>query len=336
MELTSLGKYLPGQAGFRIKQAEKLVFHDLIDNWDQASVFPLNLRAELNEKFPLQIDAELFKSKDEKSGKSLISLGDNLGMETALMSHRDGRNTVCLSSQIGCPLSCSFCASGENFQRDLTADEILLGALFWSRYLKENKMGRLSNVVFMGSGEPFLNDDNVFRAIHFLNNPDFFNISARRISVSTIGIATGIRRMAKESLPVNLSISLHFVDERKRARMMPATQKHSMSKMFEALDYYIEQTNRKVMFEYILIKGVNDSPRDAEKLAALMKKPLYMINLIKCNKVGKWEASESQRVSRFKNLLLRKGIEVTERHRFNEDVEGACGQLSGIDNKKKL
>ncbi len=329
MELTSLGKYLSGQANFRIKQAEKLVFQDLIDNWDQASVFPLSLRSELNEKFPLQIDAEVFKSKDRRSAKSLISLNDNLKMETALMSHRGGRNTVCLSSQIGCPLSCIFCASGENFQRDLTADEILLGALFWSRYLKENKMGRLSNVVFMGSGESFLNDDNVFRAIHFLNNPDFFNISARKISISTIGIASGIRRMTKENLAVNLSISLHFVDERKRARMMPATQKHSMSKMFEALDYYIEQTNRKVMFEYILIKGVNDSPRDAENLAVLMKKPLYMINLIKCNKVGKWEAPDSQRVSRFKNLLLRKGIEVTERHRFNEDVEGACGQFSG-------
>jgi 23S rRNA (adenine2503-C2)-methyltransferase len=336
MKITSLSKYLSGQANFRIKQAEKLIFQDLITNWDQASVFPLSLRSKLNKNFPLTIDVKIFKSKDGKSAKSLIFLEDGLAMETALMSHRDGRNTVCLSSQIGCPLSCSFCASGKSFKRNLSLDEILLGALFWARYLKENKMGRFSNVVFMGSGEPFLNDDNVFRAIYFLNNPNFFNISARKISISTIGISSGIRRMAREDLAVNLSISLHFVDEKKRIKMMPATQKYPLSKMFEAVNYYIEKTNRKTMFEYILIKGLNDSPRDAEKLAILMKKPLYMVNLIKCNRVGKWEAPDNQKISRFKNILLRKGIELTERHRFNEDVEGACGQFSGIDNKKSI
>ncbi|MDD3711428.1 MAG: 23S rRNA (adenine(2503)-C(2))-methyltransferase RlmN [Patescibacteria group bacterium] len=329
MNLTKLGKIFADQEKFRIKQAEKLIFKDLISDWKQASVFSLALREKLQENLPLAIENKLFISKDGRSAKAIIFLEDGFKIETALMAHGDGRNTACLSCQVGCPLACKFCISGTNFKRNLTLDEILSQALFWARYLKEKKIGRLSNIVFMGSGEPFLNYQNVFQAISYLNSPDYFDISARKISISTIGVSEGIRKMVNEKYQVNLAVSLHFVDERTRVEMMPATKKYSLKKMWEAIDYYIKETNRKVMFEYILIKGLNDSKKEAEALALIMKKPLYAVNLIRYNKTGKLEPSETKAITDFRGVLRNRGVEVVERHRFNEDIFGACGQLIG-------
>lgn len=327
MNLTTLGKIFVDQPKFRIKQAEKLIFQDLIEDWNKASVFSLSLRQELNIRLPLNIKHDLSVSKDNKSAKAVIYLADDCKIETALMSHIDGRNTVCLSSQVGCPLACKFCLSGLSFKRNLQVDEILLQALFWARYLKNKNMGRLSNVVFMGSGEPFLNYDNVFKSIFYLNSPDHFDISARKISISTIGLVEGIRKMIKEKYQVNLAISLHFVDDKKRQEMMPGTKRYNLKKLFEAVDQYIKETNRKVMFEYILIKDVNDSKKEAQILAQLMKKPLYAVNLIKYNKTGSFQPSDKQKIADFRGVLRSSGVEVAERHRFNDDISGACGQL---------
>ncbi len=329
MNLSLLNKFFANQAKFRFKQAEKLIFKDLIGDWSEASVFSLALREELAQAAPLEIENKLFISKDGRSAKAIISLEDGSKIETALMAHNDGRNTACLSSQVGCPLACKFCISGTSFTRNLNYDEILIQALFWARYLKEKKMGRLSNIVFMGSGEPFLNYQNVFKAISYLNNPDYFDIAARKISISTIGVSEGIRKMAREKYQINLAISLHFVNEKNRIEMMPATKKYNFKKLWEAIEYYITETKRKVMFEYILIKGVNDSKKDAEALAAIMKKPLYAVNLIRYNKTGKMDPSDTKAVNDFRGVLRHKGVEVIERHRFNEDIFGACGQLIG-------
>ncbi len=328
MNLINIEKTFLNQPKFRSKQAQKLIFNDFISDWQEASVFPLALRNELNTIFSLSINHELFISKDKKSGKAVIILDDGSKIETALMVHRDGRNTACLSSQVGCPLACKFCISGKSFRRNLTTNEILLQALLWSRYLKSAKLGRLSNIVFMGSGEAFLNYENVFSAINYLNNPEYFDISARRISVSTIGITPGIRKMANEDKQINLAVSLHFTDDKIRSNMMPGTKKYSLAKLFESIDYYIDKTNRKVMFEYMMIKGVNDSKKDAERLALLMKKPLYTVNLIKYNKTGVFDASDTKTMLDFKKILRKQGIEVVERYRFNQDVFGACGQLA--------
>lgn len=315
------------QAKFRSKQAQKLVFQDLIENWEDASVFPKDLRGVLNDLYPLNIEAELFVSKDKKSAKALITLADGKKVETALMVHSE-RNTVCLSSQVGCPLSCKFCASGMSFSRNLAEDEIILQTLFWARYLKKNNLGRLSNIVFMGMGEPFLNYENVFSSIAVFNNPDFFGISDRKISISTSGIIEGIRKMASEEHQVNLAISLHFVNDKVRAIMMPVGKKYPLKKLLPAIEYYVQKTNRKVMFEYMLIKGKNDSSKDAEALASLMK-PLYMVNLLKYNKVKDidFESPDKKAMDHFSKLLRERGVEVAERYRFNEDVFGACGQL---------
>ncbi len=328
MDLKKLEKVLLNEPKFRLVQAKKLIFIDLIDDWDKASVFPLNLRDKLNKEFSLNIKGDIFLSKDEKSMKAVIYLDDGNKIEASLMIHQDGRNTACLSSQIGCPLACKFCASGTTFKRNLRSDEIIMQALFLARYLKIKELGSLTNIVFMGSGEPFLNYESVFESINILHDPNFFNISSRKISISTVGITQGIRKMINEKHKVNLAISLHFCNDKLRARMMPISKKYPLNKVLEAVDYYIERTNRKVMFEYMLIKDLNDFSKDAENLANLMKRPLVMVNLIKHNKVGEFEPSETKAIDNFKKILGKKGIEVIERHRFNEDVFGACGQLS--------
>ncbi len=327
MNLINLDKFFLDQPKFRLGQAKKLIFKDFIEDWSQASVFSLGMRDELVKKLPLEIESQLFIAKDKKSGKAVLTLDDGSKIETALMIHSGNRNTVCLSCQVGCPLACKFCASGKSFRRNLTIDEILLQAVFWGRYLKSKKIGNLTNIVFMGSGEPFLNYENVFKSIEYLNNPEYFDISSRKISVSTIGIVDGIRKMSNERNKVNLAISLHFTDDKTRANVMPGTRKYPLKRLFEAIDYYIEKTNRKVMFEYMMIKGVNDSIKDAENLAILMKKPLYVVNLIKHNEIGVFESSDNKDIINFKNVLRRKGIEVVERFRLNQDVSGACGQL---------
>lgn len=321
------------QAKFRFKQAQKLVFQDFISNWNEASVFSKNLRDDLNNLYPLEIQSEIFVSKDKRSAKALLTLSDGKKVETALMVHNGERNTACLSSQVGCPLSCKFCASGQSFSRNLSDDEIVLQALFWARYLKNNNLGRLSNIVFMGMGEPFLNYENVFSSIATFNNPELFNISDRKISISTSGLIEGIRKMANEEHQVNLAISLHFVNEKLRSVMMPIAKKNPLKKLFSAVEYYVGKTNRKVMFEYMLIKGKNDSAKDAEVLASLMK-PLYMVNLIKYNKIKDrdFESPDNKAMDHFSKLLRQRGIEVVERYRFNQDVSGACGQLGS---KKK-
>ena len=319
---------LENKPKFRLKQAIKLVFQDLIEDWNEASVFPLELRKELNEKAPLKINSNLFVSQDNNSAKAIIKLSDNLEVETALMHHKDERNTICLSSQIGCPLACKFCATGKmGFKRNLSHDEILLQVLFWGRYLKR-KAEKISNIVFMGMGEPFLNYDNVFKSIKYLNDADFFAMSSRKISISTVGLINEIKKMSNEKYRVNLAISLHATKDNSRNNIIPYSKNYSIEKLLQIVDFYISKTGRKVMFEYLMIKGINDSLKDAQNLAKLMKRPLYFVNLIKYNETGNFKASDDQTIRMFKKTLQKEGIEVIERYRINQDVFGACGQLS--------
>ncbi|HKM40864.1 MAG: 23S rRNA (adenine(2503)-C(2))-methyltransferase RlmN [Patescibacteria group bacterium] len=329
MDLKAIEKFFSTQAKFRFKQMQKLLFQDLIDNWSQASVLPLVLRDELNKKYPLIIPGDLFLSRDQKSAKALVALEDGNSVETALMVHSGKRNTVCLSSQLGCPLACQFCSSGQSFKRNLTWEEILKQVFFWQRYLKSKKLGPLTNVVFMGSGEAFLNYDQVFKAIRYLNQAEYFNISSRKISISTIGLVPGIRRMAQEKIKVNLSLSLHFLDDKLRSEIMPGTKKYPLAQVFQALDFYIEKTNRKVMLEYLIIKDLNDSVAEAKKLADFIgRKSLYIINIIRYNETGRFKAPDRKTILNFKKVLEKRGLEVIERFRFNQDVQGACGQLA--------
>ncbi|MEK7478468.1 MAG: 23S rRNA (adenine(2503)-C(2))-methyltransferase RlmN, partial [Patescibacteria group bacterium] len=306
----------------------KSLFQDLINNWQEAIGLPLALREKLDKEFPIEISAESFTSKDKNTVKTLITLEDGLEVETVLMRHKDNRNTVCVSSQVGCPMNCSFCATGKmGFKRNLEVWEILEQILFFARYLKDLNE-KITNVVFMGMGEPFLNYQNVMTAIRILNDKNGFNLGARHISISTCGIIEGIKKLADEDMQINLAISLHAPDNETRSKIMPANKNYPIEKILKAVDEYIKKTNRQVMFEYIMLKNVNDSEEHAIALAKLLKKPLYMVNLIVYNPTGLFYPSPASQIKKFKEILESEGITVTQRHEFGQDIEGACGQLA--------
>ena len=330
MNFAQLKEVLKKEPQYRLKQAKKALFQDLIGDWSEAKILPQALREELNEKCPIEISAETFISKDKRTIKALITLKDGLKIETVLMRHKDGRNTICVSSQVGCPLKCSFCATGKmGFKRNLDSFEIVEQILFFARYLKQLKR-KVTNVVFMGMGEPFLNYESVILAIKILNDKEGFNLGARHFSISTVGIGEGIKKLAKEKLQINLAISLHAPDNNLRSKIMPINKKYPIEKVLREVDDYIQKTGKRVMIEYLMIKGLNDSDEQAKKLAKLMKgKPLVFLNLISYNPTGIFQPSLGQRIKKFKEVLEKNGIVVTQRYRFGQDIEAACGQLAG-------
>lgn len=332
MEINNLEKVLANEPKYRIKQAKGAIFKDLISDWNEVTVFPVELRHKLNELCPLLITAEFAVSKKEDAIKCRIKLKDRLLIESVLMCHKDGRNTVCVSSQVGCPLACEFCATGHvGFKRNLESMEVVEQVLFFARYLKKIQQ-RVTNVVFMGMGEPFLNYENVMTAIRILNNKEGLNIGARNISISTAGIIEGIKKLSLENLQVNLAVSLHGINDEMRSQIMPINKKYPIRDVFAAVDDYIKKTKRKVIFEYLLIKDFNDSDECALELAKLMKKPLYFLNLILYNETGNFKASTPERVQKFKEILNKKSINFSQRYRFGDDIQAACGQFAGKSN----
>ena len=331
MDLNNLKKALLGEPLFRLKQAKQAVFKDLIEDWNEALVLPLALRNKLSEECPLKVKAEIFVSDDEKTVKAKIVLADGLAIETVLMRYPN-RNTVCVSSMVGCPLKCEFCATGKmGFKRNLSAYEIIEQVLFFNRYLKKENQ-RVNSVVFMGMGEPFLNYDNVMEAIKILNDKDCFNIGARHISISTVGIVEGIKKLSENPLQINLAISLHAAENVLRSKIMPINKKYPLAEVLAAVREYLAKNRRKVMFEYIMIKGINDNLEQAGKLARFLSqldKKLFIINLILYNPTGIFKPSMPEQIKRFKQVLQKQGIEVTERYRFGQGIKAACGQLAG-------
>ncbi|MFA5432126.1 MAG: 23S rRNA (adenine(2503)-C(2))-methyltransferase RlmN [Candidatus Paceibacterota bacterium] len=320
MNLSLIEEKLKSQPKYRIKQVHKLIFQDLIEDWNSASVLPIALREELKKFCSLEIKHQIFD--EGNTLKALIELEDGLKIESVLMKHTSDRSTVCVSSQVGCPLACSFCATGTmGLKRNLTAEEIVMQVLLFARICK------VTNIVFMGMGEPFLNYDNVIEAIRMLNSAEYLNIGSRKISVSTSGIVEGIEKFMNEDLQVNLSISLHAPNDGLRSKLMPVNKKYPLRELMEAVDRYVLKTNRKVMFEYLMIEGENDSLECAYELAQLMKKPLYMVNLIVYNPTGKFKASDSKTIKMFKECLEGEGIFTTQRYEFGRGIKAACGQL---------
>ena len=280
----------------------------------------------------MEIDGQIFASRDAKTTKALITLADGLQIETVMLSHKDGRHTVCVSTQVGCSLACTFCATGKmGLKRNLEVEEMLQQVLFFSRILKEEDK-RVSNVVVMGMGEPFLNYDNTIKAIKYLNED--LGIGARHISISTSGVLNGIDKLANEKMQVNLAFSLHAPNDRLRNELMPINKRFPMKDLFKAVDKYIIKTGRRVMFEYLMIKGINDSPEQAKELAELMKKPLYMVNLIAYNPTDVYKASDKNAIEDFRKVLEQEGVGVTQRYSFGQDIDAACGQLANKKNCK--
>ncbi len=326
------------QSTYRVKQIKKAVYVRLIDSWNKATDVPEKLRKILKKEIPFSSLVEISRKNDKNTTKLLFKTYDNNFIEAVLMRHipsiksqKDdarGRNTICISSQAGCPMNCAFCATGKlGFKRNLSLEEIIDQVLEFARLLKKEGQ-KVNNIVFMGMGEPFHNYDNVIDAIKILNDKDGFNLGVRHISISTCGIVPAILKFADEETQVNLAISLHAPNDEIRSKIMPVNKAYNLKKLFLAIDYYIKKTNRKVMFEYVLIDGVNDSDKNAKELAKIMKKKLYHINLIKYHDTGVFKSSSKKQQQRFFDILKKEGASVTFRISFGEDISAACGQLA--------
>lgn len=335
MNLSNLNEVLKSEPAYRIKQVKKLIYSDLIENWKNATTLPTDLRKKLAEQCPLSIGSEIFISSDKRTIKTLITFIDDLKAETVLMRY-DKRNTICVSSQIGCPLGCKFCATGKmGFKRNLQSHEIVEQALFFARHLKKEN-SKVTNAVFMGMGEPFLNYENVIGAIKILNDKEGFGLRTRHISVSTVGITEGIKKLSEEKIQVNLAISLNACHDKLRSDIIPFNKKYSIKKIFKATGDYIKKTGKKVILEYVMIKDINDSNQDAEKLASLAERHFYVVNLILYNPTGIFKPSPKSRVVKFKEILIGKGVNVTERYRFGKEIKAACGQLAHNNEQAKI
>lgn len=329
MNLKQLEKSLADLPAYRLTQAKKAIFNDLVLSWEQVTVFPKELRDQLQKACPLEIDSILTKSIDANTVKALLKFEDGLSVEAVLMRHKD-RNTVCVSSQVGCPLNCSFCATGKmGFKRNLEMSEIIEQVLFFSRILHADNQ-KVTNIVFMGMGEPFLNYDNVVGAIRYLNDKDTLNLGMRHFSVSTSGIPDKIKKFANEGFEVNLAVSLHATEDKQRSQLMPVNKTHSLNKVLNALDDYQEQTRRKIMFEYIMIDKVNDNFADAKKLIEIARRYICVINLIPYNpsKNAVYKPSNGGRINKFKSILVDAGVNVVQRFSFGSEIDAACGQLA--------
>ncbi len=332
MNLSQLSNILKDEPKYRFNQVNQALWQEFISSWQLVSSLPKNLREKLMTECPLEIKATVDKAQGKnKSVKALITLEDGEAIETVLIRNQDKRNTVCVSSQVGCPLACTFCATGAfGWRRNLKSEEIVEQVVFWFRYLLEEGRGeKVDNIVFMGMGEPFLNYEEFIKAVKFLNNPETLNIGSRRMSVSTAGIMEGIKRLAGEKLQINLAISLHAANDILRQDLMPVAKKYHLHELLKTVDNYITKTGRRVMFEYLMIKETNDSDQDALALAKLMARPLYLVNLIPYNPTGRFRSSSPERIQKFKNILEANGVAVTVRLSFGGDINAACGQLRG-------
>lgn len=323
-----------GLPNFRIAQVQEAVFKRGITSWDEASNLPADLRAKLTQEQPILSFkvAKIVCSAKDRAAKALLTLQDGLQIETVLLKPQDTWS-VCVSSQVGCALHCSFCSTGKmGFKRDLTQEEITDQVLFWYQYLHREKLGdRISNVVFMGMGEPLLNYLNVVKAVQDLSNPDYLNIGMRHISISTSGIADKLHKLAVDLPQVNLAVSLHNADNGERSKLMPVNRRYDLDDLKKALEEYIAMTGRQVFLEYAVLENVNSRPEHIRKLAdwiySVKDNYLLHVNLIACN-LGRGEKTDERVVKDFATGLKAMGIGVTIRKSMGNDILAACGQLA--------
>jgi 23S rRNA (adenine2503-C2)-methyltransferase len=265
------------------------------------------------------------ESKLDSTKKYVIMFEDGNVCETVYLKYKYG-NTACISSQVGCKMGCSFCASTKNgFSRNLTAAEMLKQIYVIQKDIKD----KINNVVIMGSGEPLDNYENVIEFLKIINDERGQNISMRKITLSTCGIVPRIYNLADENLPITLAISLHAATQEKREKILPIAKKYKLSELMASCDYYLDKTGRRLTFEYIMIKGFNDSALDAELLSKLLKNKLCNVNLIPCNYVeeSNIDTSTNLNIDNFKKILLELGINATVRRELGSDIQAACGQL---------
>jgi 23S rRNA (adenine2503-C2)-methyltransferase len=317
---------------YRLEQLYRAATKELVDGVADITVLPIQTRERLgSEGFTLEAlePMTLQHSSDGQTTKGLFKLHDGSEVEAVLMEHRGGRSTVCISSQAGCAYKCSFCATGQGgFTRNLEATEIFDQARFFARDLKRRDK-KITNIVFMGQGEPFANFAPVMDAVALLNDPHGFGLGHRHITISTVGLVPQIDLFGEESLQVNLAISLHAPTDELRSRIMPVNRRYPVAELMAACRRYVERTNRKVFFEYVMLEGFNDGDAAADALADLMKGRLYHVNLIPYNTTpdGPFRGTAEGRIRAFQRILDAAGVPTTVRVPMGRDIAAACGQL---------
>jgi len=318
-----------GVEKYRATQLFDLVYKKDIEDFRKMLSLPASFRDLLKENYYIsKIElVKLAKSKDQTE-KYLFKLEDGNLIESVLIFSNE-RVTECISSQIGCKYNCLFCESGKKgFTRNLTISEILNQVLFVKKKMKSNP----NNIVFMGIGEPLDNYDNVIKAICILNSKDAFNVGARKITISTCGVIPAIKKLQERDWQIELSVSLHAPENKLRSYLMPVNNIYPLPDLIEVCRNYAEKTNRQVTFEYILIKGVNDSLNYADELVELIGGFNSKVNLITFNPApdSLLQAPTASRVKYFKNKLIAKGIPTTIRKSKGDDISAACGQLKSL------
>ncbi|GAA4716017.1 23S rRNA (adenine(2503)-C(2))-methyltransferase RlmN [Brevibacillus fulvus] len=318
-----------GEKAFRAQQIFDWLYVKRVASIDDMSNLPKDLRQKLNEQFRIDSLKEITRQVSQDGTiKFLFQLVDGHAIETVIMRHNYG-NSVCVTTQVGCRIGCTFCASTlGGLKRNLDAGEIVAQVLMAQRSLDEQGE-RASHVVVMGIGEPFENFDNLLAFLNIINDNRGLNIGARHITVSTSGIVPKIYEFADKGLQINLAISLHAPNSELRSKLMPINRGFPLPKLMEACRYYIEKTGRRISFEYGLFGGQNDQPEHAEELAELIGDMLCHVNLIPVNYVPERDYVRTPRneIFRFKRILEEKGINVTIRREHGSDIAAACGQL---------
>lgn len=312
---------------FKASQIFDWIHNKTVDSFEDMTNVSQKTNTELKKEYEFtkaKIELKL-ESKLDETKKYVIKFEDGNIVESVFLKYKFG-NTACISSQVGCKMGCHFCASTKNgFIRNLTSAEMLKQIYLIQNDTKE----KISNVVIMGSGEPLENYDNIVRFLDIINDEKGQNISMRKITLSTSGIVPNIYKLADENIPITLAISLHAPTQEKREQIMPIARKYQLSDVLKACDYYVKTTGRRLTFEYIMIKGFNDSQEDAIILSKILKNKLANVNLIPCNyvKEANTKPSGDLDIMKFKKVLADNGINATVRRELGSDINAACGQL---------
>ena len=312
---------------YRATQVLDWIFKKGVLSFEGMNNLPAGLRDELQKKNqPVSLSLKLKLNSADKTAKYIFITDDNQSIETVFIP-TSKRATICVSTQVGCAFGCVFCASGnDELIRNLRTDEIISQLLLVKQ---DNPQRPITNIVFMGMGEPLANYENTIKAIRIINHPDCLGIAARKITISTCGLPDQILRLTKENIQFELSISLHAADNDTRSRLMPVNKKFSLERLIKAAKDYVKATNRIITFEYVIIDGVNDSKQAAIDLAKLLAKIRGKVNIIPFNPVGeaKFKRVNKESLEEFIQILEENKIHYTLRRSRGTDIQGACGQL---------
>ncbi len=320
MDLALLDEALAGQPAYRARQVWSWAARGAA-GYEQMTDLPAALRGSLAAQVPFSsLDTVHEAHASDGTVKALFHTRDGRPVEAVLMRYRDGRRSVCVSSQSGCPLTCTFCATGAmKFGRNLTASEILDQVLHFRR------IEPVDHLVFMGMGEPMMNLPQVLEAARRL--PDV-GITHRRTTISTVGWVPGIRALTESDMPIRLAFSLHAPDDELRSRIMPINDRHPIGEVLEACEAHYARRRRKVFIEYVMLAGVNDTYAQAVRLAGLLDPRVYKVNLIPYNPTGAYDGSSPAAIAAFKAALEEHGLRATVRLTRGRDIDAACGQLA--------